>query len=148
MKEFFNAVFRNFINFKYVRRNITVMCMFLVASFAFAQQTLRITGTVSDEVGIFLPGVNIQIEGTNLGTSTDIEGKYSIDIPRAGVTLIFSYLGFTTRSIMVTDQRVINVKLTDDTQTLDEIVVVGYSTMKKSDLTGSVSVVKVTDIKD
>lgn len=98
-----------------------------------------VTGTVSDETGELLPGANIQVEGTQIGTVTDLSGKYSIKIPATGSVLVFSYIGYLSERITVTDQTVIDVELTPDLVGLDEVVVVGYGTQKRSDITGSVA---------
>ncbi len=91
--------------------------------------------------GIPIPGVNVIIEGTSVGTTTDFDGKYSISVEQ-GNKLVFSYVGFKTQSIAIEDQTTINVSLEDDVQSLDEIVVVGYGGQKKADLTGAITTVK------
>ena len=109
--------------------------MSLITFTAFAQTT--ITGTVSDDMAP-LPGVSILLKGTNNGVVTDFDGNYSINnVPSDGV-LVFSFVGFKTKEIPVNGQSEISTVLELDVSTLDEIVVVGYGTMKRSDLTGSV----------
>ncbi len=98
-----------------------------------------VTGTVTDEAGNYLPGVNIQIEGTLIGTVTDLNGRYSIEIQGTGSTLVFSFIGYLSERVTVTDQTVINIKLLPDIIKLDEVVVVGYGTQKRSDITGTVA---------
>ena len=98
-----------------------------------------VTGTVTDETGNPLPGVNIQIEGTLTGTATDINGKYSIEIQSTGSILVFSFIGYLSERVTVTDQTVIDIKLSPDIIRLDEVVVVGYGTQKRSDITGTVA---------
>ncbi|WP_422080900.1 SusC/RagA family TonB-linked outer membrane protein [Ulvibacterium sp.] len=107
-----------------------------------AQQT--ITGTVSDEQGP-IPGANILIQGTTRGTQSDFDGNYSIEASPDDV-LIISYIGYATQNIVVGDQTIINVSLQTDQEQLDEVVVIGYGTVKKSDLTGSVSSVNTDEI--
>ena len=104
-----------------------------------------ITGTVTDSNGELLLGVNIIVEGTETGTITDEEGKYSISAP-AGATLVFSFLGFGTQKIVVEDQKVIDVTLQEEVSALDEVVVIGYGTQRRSDLTGSVAQVGAREI--
>jgi TonB-linked SusC/RagA family outer membrane protein len=104
------------------------------------QEFNLITGTVNDELGEPLPGVTVTIEGTSLGTVTDIDGKYSLDVPENGV-LIFSFIGFERQRIVVGNSSTINVTLVEDASSLQEIVVVGYGVQTKKDLTGSVSTV-------
>ncbi len=100
---------------------------------------------VSSEDGEGLPGVSVTIKGSSSGTVTDVNGAYSLQVPEGSV-LIFSFVGYETREIAVGDQSEINVSMNTDIQTLEELVVVGYGTVKKSDLTGSVASVKAKDI--
>ena len=104
---------------------------------AFQQEKVTITGTVSDNAGT-LPGVTILIKGTSEGTSTDIDGNYTLIVDK-GAVLQFSFVGYKTKEIVVNKQAVINVTLEADQQQLDEVVVVGYGTQKKVNLTGAVT---------
>jgi TonB-linked SusC/RagA family outer membrane protein len=99
------------------------------------QQTKRITGVVSDATGPVI-GANVLEKGTTNGVITGIDGDFSINV-KPGATLVISYLGYTTQEIKVGSQSIINVTLKEDTEMLDEVVVVGYGTMKKSDLSGA-----------
>jgi TonB-linked SusC/RagA family outer membrane protein len=101
-------------------------------------QQKQTTGRITDENGNPLPGVNIQIEGTIVGVISDIDGKYAILIPSDDAVLSFSFIGYKTQKVSVSGRTVIDVALVPDLATLDEVVVVGYGTVKKSDLTGSV----------
>jgi TonB-linked SusC/RagA family outer membrane protein len=98
-----------------------------------------ITGTVtSAEDGLTLPGVSVTVKGTTSGTATDVDGKFTINISSDKAVLVFTYIGFRTKEISVTGvSGALQVVLNEDTQLLDEVVVVGYGTMKKSDLSGS-----------
>lgn len=107
---------------------------------------VAIRGTVIDQNGNPIPGATVSIPGTTIGTATDLDGKYSISVPE-GSTLVFSFIGFETQSIVVGDQSVIDVKLSEDISSLDEVVVVGYGSVKKSNLTGSVSSIKADEIQ-
>src|SRR5690606_12337152 len=98
---------------------------------------VSVTGTVTDANGEPIPGVTVFVPGTTLGTATDLDGKYSLSVPE-GSTLVFSFLGFETQNIPVGDRSQIDVTLIEDMTSLDEVVVAGYGTMRKSDLTGSV----------
>ena len=109
-------------------------------------QDMTVTGKVTDSENEPLPGVNVQIQGTTSGTVTDFEGKYSVSIPDGNTTLIFSSIGYTTEEVNVGNRSVINVSMVEDVQALSEVVVVGYGTQKKSDLTGSISSVESKDI--
>ncbi|MEX2404958.1 MAG: SusC/RagA family TonB-linked outer membrane protein [Balneolales bacterium] len=102
-------------------------------------QSQTVEGTVSDaEVGDALPGVNIQVKGTNVGTTTDLDGQYSIQIEGPGSVLVFSYVGYVSEEINAGDQDVIDVAMEPDFARLDEMIVVGYGSVQRSDLTGSV----------
>ena len=101
-------------------------------------QVATVTGTITDDTGDPLPGVNIVLKGTSSGTLTDINGNYSLDVPDENAVLIFSYIGFTTAEVIVGTQSVIDFALVPDVTALDEIVVIGYGTTKKTDLTGAV----------
>ncbi len=109
------------------------------------QQTKQISGQVLDSQDEPLIGVNIRVKGTTAGTVTDIDGKYSVPASE-GSTLVFSYVGYTTQEIAVGNQNVVNVVMLEDSRTLDEVVVVGYGTMRKSDVTGSIATAKGSDI--
>jgi TonB-linked SusC/RagA family outer membrane protein len=105
-----------------------------------------INGTVQDETGGALPGVNIAIKGTTSGTSTDVEGRFSLSIPNDDVTLVFSFVGYNAQEIQPGTQTSLQVTLKQDTKALDEVVVVGYGTTRKSDITGAVASVKAEQI--
>ncbi|MFO7823494.1 MAG: SusC/RagA family TonB-linked outer membrane protein, partial [Cyclobacterium sp.] len=99
---------------------------------------IQISGTVTDENGAPLPGASITVLGTSSGTVTDIDGNYSITVPEEA-DLVFSYIGYESKTVAVGTQTTIDITLLQDASSLDEVVVVGYGTVKKSDLTGSVS---------
>ncbi len=109
------------------------------------QQGKTLTGVVNDEFGP-VAGANIVVKGTTNGTMTDADGRFSISNVPAGAVLQISFIGYLTQEILVGNQSTINVMLKEDSQTLDEVVVVGYGTMRKSDLTGSISTAKGVDI--
>lgn len=106
----------------------------------------KVTGTVTDEKGVTIPGVNIQIEGTNTGTTTDINGKFTIELPSESGVLIFTFIGYTTQKIAVKGGENVDVKMQMESIGLDEVIVVGYGTQKKRDLTGAITSVKSADI--
>lgn len=109
-------------------------------------QERTITGTVtSEEDNSGLPGVSVIVKGTSVGTVTDIEGAYTLGVPDNS-TLVFSYVGFVSEEVVVGNQSVVDLVLTPDLTQLEEIVVVGYGTVKKSDLTGSVASVKSEEL--
>ena len=109
-----------------------------------AQQNRKVSGTVTDAKGETLLGVNVVEQGTTNGTITDLDGNYTLEVSPSS-TLDFSYIGYVTQSIRVTEN-IINVVLAEDTQALDEVVVVGYGTQAKKDITGSVAVVNTKDL--
>ena len=110
-----------------------------------AQQGKTITGVVNDELGP-VAGANIVVKGTTNGTMTDMDGHFSISNVPAGAVLQISFIGYLTQEVKVGNQSTITVLLKEDSQTLDEVVVVGYGTMRKSDLTGSISTAKGEEI--
>ncbi len=114
---------------------------------AFSQQAQTITGTVTDaDGGGALPGVNVLVQNTQQGTITDVNGNYSISASSSD-TLIFTFVGYEKQEIAVGNQTTIEIALTADIQSLDEIVVVAYGTQKKETITGSISSIKTKEIK-
>lgn len=110
-------------------------------------QGVQVSGKViSMEDNSGLPGVNVLVRGTTTGTTTDIDGNYTLQVPDNSAVLVFSYIGYTTEEIAVNSRSVINVTLAPDIQQLSEIVVIGYGTVKRKDLTGSVVSMKPEDI--
>src|SRR5690554_1996269 len=103
-------------------------------------QDVRVTGTVRDTDGEVVPGATVSVQGTTIGTATDLDGKYALSVP-TGATLVFSFIGFETQIIPIGDRSVIDVTLGEDISALDEVVVVGYGTQRKVNVTGSISVV-------
>ena len=102
------------------------------------QQTITVTGSVTEADGSPMIGVNVAVKGTTSGTVTDVDGKYSISVPDEKTTLVFSYLGYTAQEIRVGSQRNINITLKENASLLEEVVVVGYGIQKKVNLTGAV----------
>ena len=111
----------------------------------FSQQKRTITGQVAGDDGMPIPGAAVLIQGTTTGVITDENGKYSIQAGNFDV-LVFSSLGFKDDVQSVNDRKQINVVLVSDTKVLDDAVVIGYGTQKKSDLTGSVGIVSMEEI--
>ena len=110
------------------------------------QQGKRVTGVVLDNAGIPIIGANIIVKGTTNGTVTDFDGNYTLEEVPADAVLVISYIGYLSQEIPVGNQTNIKVTLVEDTQALDEVVVVGYGTMRKSDVTGSIASTKGADI--
>lgn len=118
--------------------------VFLSLSLVANAQTKKITGTVTDETNQPIIGAVVKVPETTVATSTDLDGKYSIDLPAGKTQLEFSYLGYESQLITIT-ANVVNVKLGQKTMVLSDVVVIGYGTTRKSDLTGSVSSVSSKD---
>ena len=115
--------------------------LLLVASMnVYAQQIITITGTVSDN-GEPLPGVSVRVKGSTTGDATKADGTYSVTVMGTDAVLVYSFIGYITTERVVGNQRVINVNLAEDTQQIDEVVVIGYGSQKKANLTGAVSTV-------
>ena len=129
-------------------KNIMLMKRSKKETPASVQQTSEntIQGVVTDANGEPIIGANIMIEGTTTGTITDFDGRFTLDVPE-NATLQISYIGFVSQNVKVNGRKDITVKLVEDAKTLDEVVVVGYGTMKKSDLTGSVSSITSDNFK-
>ncbi len=105
----------------------------------------KITGTVVDASGIPVIGANVMVKGTSTGTITDMDGRFTLDVPKDAI-LEVSYIGYSTQTVKVGGQNSLSIMLKEDTQALDEVVVVGYGTVKKRDLTGSVGPVNSAKI--
>ncbi len=110
------------------------------------KQTVQITGTVTDEDGLPMPGANVTVKGTTTGVVTDVNGKYSINVPNRNATVQFSFVGYLTEEVVVGNQSTINMQLRSDAIAIDDVVVIGYGTMRKSDVTGSLASVSSEDI--
>jgi TonB-linked SusC/RagA family outer membrane protein len=108
-----------------------------------------ISGTITDNNGIKLPSVNVLVKGTKTSTDSDSDGKFSITIPSTEATpsLVFTYIGYIEQTVQVGNQSQINISLQEETNKLNEVIVVGYGKMKKSDITGAISSVKKESIE-
>ncbi|HEA20004.1 MAG TPA: SusC/RagA family TonB-linked outer membrane protein, partial [Pricia antarctica] len=121
----------------------------LMLLMAFTQTLLSqttVTGTVSDQEGVPLPGATVVVEGTSNGTTTDFDGQYELDNVATEDRLTFSYIGMSPQTVNVGTQSEINISLAEDTQALDEVVVVGYGQQSRADVTGAISTVDSEDI--
>lgn len=151
----FNVMFL-FMNQKLLLKSIGALCLtvlFTAGSVGFANATTNppdsngdtdetvqrtVTGTVTGEDGEGIPGVNVVVKGTTTGVITDFNGAYSLDVPSDDATLVFSSVGFVTQEIVVGNQTTIDIDLSQDVTALEEVVVIGYGTATKKDLTGAV----------
>ena len=111
------------------------------------KQAIKVSGTVTDEKGAPLPGVSVKVKGTNVGIVTDVNGKYALTVDDATATLEFTFLGFTKLEVPINARTEINVVLKEAQTALNEVVVIGYGTVRRSDLTGAIASVKGADIK-
>lgn len=131
---------------KICRLSLPLFCLIAAATTAVAQEgSLR--GTVTDTSGAPLPGVSVMVKGAGTGTSTDMDGRYDLQYTGADTVIVFSLLGFQTREIPTSGQTVLDVRMEPDIAGLDEVVVIGYGTAKKSDLTGSVARIDGEDFR-
>lgn len=126
-------------------KGVTWILFLILSSFAFTvnAQQKNVRGTVADSNGEPIIGASVVVKGTTNGTITDFEGSFALsNVPEKGIVVI-SYIGYKTQELPVAGKSVLKVVLAEDTETLDEVVVVGYGTQKKSDVTGSMVSVAV-----
>jgi TonB-linked SusC/RagA family outer membrane protein len=124
-----------------------ILTFLFLSSVLLAQAQVTVSGTLTDATdGSPMPGANVAVKGTTQAVMTDVEGKYSISAPSKSSVLVFSFIGKVSKEVTVGDQTMINVSLEDETTTLTEIVVVGYGTAKRKDLTGSVTSIASKDM--
>jgi TonB-linked SusC/RagA family outer membrane protein len=122
---------------------------FSTENVSFPEQQISISGTITDATTREpMPGVNILVKGTNVGVLTDGSGKYSINVPDPNATLIFSFIGYNTQEIPLAGKRSVDVSLVQSIEALQEVVVIGYGTVQKKDLTGSVGQMQSKSLKD
>ena len=134
----------NFIKSISVRGWFTLLTLILTINLYAQNTTLK--GVIVDETDTPLIGATVQVKGTSTGSITDFDGNYTIKANK-GAVITFSYIGYKTQEIKFTGQPTVNIKMVPDNQTLDEVVVVGYGTMKRSDLTGSVASIAAKDVE-
>jgi TonB-linked SusC/RagA family outer membrane protein len=135
------------VNYIVVDKHVVLYKEGKIAYTGSAQQGIVITGVISDADGEPLPGATAKIKGGTQGAVTDANGVYSLSVPDENTTLIFSYIGYAHQEILVGNQRTINIILIEDAREIEEVVVVGYGTTRKRDLTGSLTRVKTEELK-
>ena len=128
-----------------ILKSLTFLVMMLSGSVVFSQIT--VTGVVSDSGGP-IPGVNVVVKGTTNGASTDFDGRYTINNVPSDGTLVFSYLGFVTREVPVNGQTTLNVTMQEDAAELEQVVVVGYGSVRKKDATGAIDAIRADSFKE
>lgn len=133
------VIFVSFVQITYAREPKTLDGSRSLSSSPLLAET-RLNGQVTDEqTNEPLPGVSIVAKGTSRGTTTDANGRYQLTVPDKTTVLVFSFVGYTSREVLINNRTTVDASLPPDNQTLNEVVVVGYGTVRKSDLTGSVS---------
>lgn len=133
---------------KYVINRKTIIVSEKSISGSNLNQAVTVSGQVTDETGESLPGVNVLIKGTSIGTATDVEGRYSVEVSEEDAILVFSFIGFVSQEIPVDGRTVIDVVLRQGLTELEEVVVVGYGEQKKANLTGAVSSVSFDKLEN
>lgn len=126
-----------------IKTALKALCMVMLAltvSFSVSAQ-ISVSGKVTEASGMGLPGVSVVVSGTTTGVLTNVDGTYTLTVPSASSVIQYSFIGYLSQEVTVGSQRTINIVLAEDVQQLDEVVVVGYGTQAKKDITGSVSVV-------
>ncbi|MGN7723708.1 TonB-dependent receptor [Chitinophaga sp. 22620] len=113
-----------------------------------APNQVAVSGVVTDDKSQPLPGVSINVKGTSIGTATDVDGRYTLNVPSANDTLVFSYIGFAPQQQALAGRTTLNVIMTAVSSNLNDVVVVGYGTQKKRDVTGAISSVPMQEIGD
>ena len=131
-----------------MRKFTCLLIVFLSGFFGAYAQSFSVSGNVTDENNLPLLGVNVIVKGESRGTTTDFDGNYTVENLSSGDVLQFSYVGFLTQEITVTDQETINVQLQTDAAALDEVVVIGYGTQQRREVTGAVSSVSNETIEE
>lgn len=121
-----------------MKPKLLLMVLLLFTSFAFAQ-TFDVSGTVLDGAGLSLPGVNVKVKNSSKSTTTDFDGSFKLSGVSNGTTIVLSYIGYRTQEVVVSGPKV-TVKMSEDAKSLDEVVVIGYGTQKKREITGAVGV--------
>ncbi|MBR6251363.1 MAG: TonB-dependent receptor plug domain-containing protein, partial [Bacteroidales bacterium] len=127
------------------RKFLTLLIVALLPLFAFAQNKVKVSGKVTDNFGTPIPGATVMISGTTTGTITDQDGQYTLEAPSDG-SLVAQFIGFDPEELLVNNQTTINFMLFESNTELEELVVIGYGTMKKKDVTSSITTVTAEDL--
>lgn len=136
------------VGFKWYPLKAFLCCLtFLLLSFQGFAQTSTVKGTVTDQKGVSLIGVSVKVKNTKTGTTTDGSGKFQLTLADKNATLIFIYVGFVTQEVQVNGQTNLNVKMAEDDENLQEVVVTGYGTQKRESITGAIASVTAKDIE-
>ncbi len=130
-----------------IRKSACLFILFFSFAFTAFSQT-QISGKISDEKGEGIPGATVLVKGTTAGATTDPNGSYSLNAPNGNGVLVVSFIGYQTREVPINNQSTVNISLVPDTKALDEVVVIGYGTQRKSDVTGAVATVKAEQLQE
>lgn len=130
-----------------ILRSSVLLLLTCAFTWAYGQRTISGVVTSKDDESV-VPGVNVILQGTTIGTTTDLEGRYRLSVPQEGGVLVFSFIGFASQQVEIGNRSIIDVKLLGDTKQLDEVVVLGYGTTLKKELTGAVSSIKTEQLQD
>ena len=137
--------FKNSIGFCYA---LAILMGLLMSNEMAAQKNTAISGIIKDDAGLSMPGVNIVEKGTSNSTSTDFDGKFNLTLTTDNAVLVVSFISFQTQTVSVAGRTSFDIKLRSEEQSLKEVVVVGYGSVKKSDVTGSISTIKPETITE
>lgn len=149
INEILTTVFgENTVSYEIIGKNIIVKPVNLSTHSAGQQQDKKVTGKVTDPTGTPIPGASVVLKGTTTGVTTDIDGNFSLSLPMDAKTLIFSFVGMRSQEVAIGSKNTIGVVLEDESIGIDQVVVIGYGTQKKKDLSGSVASVKADQIKN
>lgn len=133
----------------YLGKVFLAVILILLHAGTFAQSTISVSGIVTDTRGESLPGVSVKLKGSTSGVATDLNGRYTLSVPGAGAVLVFTYIGFDIKEETVGNRSTLNVTLTENISSLDEVVIIGYGgEAKKRDLAGATSSISAKDIKE
>ena len=122
------------------------LLLLMLCSFTFSYAQISVSGKVMDEANEPVIGANVMLKGGKTGTITDVNGMFKISVPKQSSVLVVSFIGYATKEVTVGNKKTLNIVLKEDGITLDEVVAVGYATVKKSDLTGSVAKVDMGEL--
>ena len=131
---------------KNVYKSLSALILLLVFASSVAMAQRVVTGTVLDEYDVGLPGVSVLVKGTTTGTATDIDGKFSLNVPNDQAVLVFSFIGYAKIEQVVGNRSVVDVKMRPDEQTLTELVVTGYTIDSRRETTGAIATVDPKDL--
>src|SRR5687768_2071127 len=131
----------------FLLRNACIILLFLLtAQLSFSQNNFKVTGKVTDEIGKPVPGATVQVKGTALATATIADGSYSLMAPSGTSSLVITSIGFAEQEVAINNKSVVNISVVNATSSLEDVVVIGYGTVKKKDVTGSVAGINQKDI--